>query len=180
MSGSEKTALAERDRVDERLERWAEEIPGLDLPTEAITQRVHMLHRAFERGLAETSERFGLTVGEYMVLAMLTGSGEPYRMSPSRLSESCILSSGAMTNRLDNLEEAGLVERVPDPDDRRSIQVALTAKGHRLWDKMAGLAAAREALVTSALDEDEKEQLNALLRRLVHSYERQFGPIKKP
>ena len=179
MSQIEQTSLTERDRVDDRIDLWAEKIPGLDLPTEAITQRVHMLHRAFEIGIAETSERFGLTVGEYMVLARLTGVGEPHRMSPTRLAESCILSTGAMTNRLDNLEEARLVKRVPDPEDRRSIQVELTHKGRRVWDEMAGLAAAREAQVTSALDEDEKEQLNALLRRLVLSYERRFGPIKK-
>jgi DNA-binding MarR family transcriptional regulator len=169
----------ERDRVDERIEHWANEIPGLDLATEAITQRVHMLHRGFEIGIAETSERFGLTAGEYAVLARLRGAGEPYRMSPSRLAESCILSSGAMTNRLDNLEEARLVKRVPDPADRRSVQVELTAKGRRVWDEMATLAAAREAQVTEPLDDDEKEQLNALLRRLVLSYEGQFGRIKK-
>jgi DNA-binding MarR family transcriptional regulator len=84
-----------------------------------------------------------------------------------------------MTNRLDNLEEARLVKRVPDPDDRRSIQVELTRKGQRVWNEMASLAAARESSITAPLDEDEKEQLNALLRRLVLSYERQFGRIKK-
>jgi DNA-binding MarR family transcriptional regulator len=179
MSQSEITELAERDRVDERMDRWVHEIPGIDIPTEAITQRVHMLHRAFEIGIAETSERFGLTAGEYMVLARLSGAGPSFRMSPTRLAESCILSTGAMTNRLDNLEEARLVKRVPDPEDRRSIQVELTRKGHRVWNEMAGLAAARESSITAPLDEDEKEQLNALLRRLVLSYERQFGPIKK-
>ena len=171
--------IAERDRVDARIGRWVDEIPGLDLPTEAITQRVHLINRGLERALSEVSEGFGLSVGEYMVLTMLRGQGEPYRLSPSRLADSCVLSSGAMTNRLDNLEEAGLVKRVPDPDDRRSVQVTLTKKGHKLWDQMAGTAAAREALIASALDEDEKEQLNVLLRRLVIALEREVGPLKK-
>ncbi len=172
--------IAERDRVDARIGRWVDEIPGLDLPTEAITQRVHLINRGLERALSEVTEGFGLSVGEYMVLTMLRGQGEPYRLSPSRLSDWCVLSSGAMTNRLDNLEQAGLVKRVPDPDDRRSVQVTLTKKGHKLWDEMAGTAAAREALIASALDEDEKEQLNALLRRLVIAFEREVGPLKKP
>jgi DNA-binding MarR family transcriptional regulator len=179
MAKRESATTAERDRVDARIGRWVDEIPGLDLPTEAITQRVHLINRGLERALSEVTEGFGLSVGEYMVLTMLRGQGEPYRLSPSRLADSCVLSSGAMTNRLDNLEEAGLVKRVPDPDDRRSVQVTLTKKGHRLWDQMAGTAAAREALIASALDEDEKEQLNVLLRRLVIALEREVGPLKK-
>jgi DNA-binding MarR family transcriptional regulator len=84
-----------------------------------------------------------------------------------------------MTNRLDNLEEAGLVERVPHPEDRRSVQVTLTEKGHRLWDETSGTAAARESLVASTLDPDELVHLNGLLRRLVLAFEREIGPIKK-
>lgn len=170
---------AERDRIDARIGRWAEEIPGLDLATEAITQRIYVLQRYLERSLAETSARFGLGVGEYRVLSVLSGAGPPYRMSPSRLSSSCVLSSGAMTNRLDNLERAGLVERLPDPTDRRALQVALTDAGKRLWDEMVGVQAEREALVASTLDNAEKEQLNTLLRRLVLAFEREHGPLKK-
>ncbi len=179
MPASERAAVGKRDRVDSRIGRWAEEIPGVDLAVEAITQRIHLLHRGLERNLAETTERFDLGVGEYAVLTMLRGSGAPYRMSPSRLADWCVLSSGAMTNRLDNLERQGLVERIPDPDDRRSVQVALTEAGHRRWDEAAGLAAEREALVAATLDNEEKEQLNALLRRLVLAFESEHGPIKK-
>jgi DNA-binding MarR family transcriptional regulator len=168
-----------RDRIDERVGRWEHEIPGVDLEVEAMTQRIHMLHRALEKSLAETTERFGLTVGEYMVLTALRGSGRPYRLPPSRLAEACWLSSGAMTNRVDNLEREGLVERVPDASDRRSVQVALTQKGHGLWEDASGAAAARESLVASALDPGEMVQLNALLRRLVLAAEREMGPLKK-
>jgi DNA-binding MarR family transcriptional regulator len=179
MSGAASSQAVEQDRIDARVGRWEHEIPGVDLEVEAMTQRIHMLHRALERSLAETTERFGLTVGEYMVLTALRGSGEPYRLSPSRLAEGCWVSSGAMTNRLDNLERAGLVERIPDPDDRRSVQVTLTAEGHRVWNDASGTAAARESLVASSLDADEKVQLNALLRRLVLAFEREMGPLKK-
>jgi DNA-binding MarR family transcriptional regulator len=172
-------ATAERDRVDARVDRWVGEIPNLDVATEAITQRVHLINRGLERALSEITERHGLNVGEYKVLTILRGQGEPYRLSPTKLAEWCLLSSGAMTNRLDNLEREGLVERIPDPSDRRSVQVGLTSKGHGVWDEMAGEAAEREALIASALDHDEKEQLNALLRRLVLSVEREVGPLKK-
>jgi DNA-binding MarR family transcriptional regulator len=174
-----KTPTAESDRVDARVLRWVDEIPNLDLATEAITQRIHLIDRGLERSMSEVTEGFGRTVGEYKVLTMLRGQGEPYRLSPSRLADWCVLSTGAMTNRLDNLEQDGLVERIPDPTDRRSVHVTLTKKGHALWEEMAGIAAAREALIASTLDEDEKEQLNALLRRLVLAFEREVGPLKK-
>jgi DNA-binding MarR family transcriptional regulator len=80
-----------------------------------------------------------------------------------------------MTNRLDRLEEAGLVRRFADPDDRRGVLVELTKAGHRAWDLSAGAAAAREALIAAALDQAEKEQLNALLRRLMLAFERLEG-----
>ena len=84
-----------------------------------------------------------------------------------------------MTNRLDNLEEAGFVRRLPDPDDRRSLQVELTKKGRSVWQQTAQLQADKEAKVTSALDENEKAQLNVYLRRLVLAFEREVGPLHK-
>ena len=78
-----------------------------------------------------------------------------------------------MTNRLDNLEEQGLVERLPDPDDRRALRVKLTPKGHDLWQEMAELQAGKELQVASALDEGERKELNDLLRRLVLSFEQE-------
>ena len=78
-----------------------------------------------------------------------------------------------MTNRLDNLEEQGLVERLPDPDDRRALRVKLTPKGHDLWQEMAALQAGKELQVASALDEGERKELNDLLRRLVLSFEQE-------
>jgi DNA-binding MarR family transcriptional regulator len=82
------------------------------------------------------------------------------------------LSSGAITNRLDRLEQAGLIRRLPDPDDRRGVLVELTAKGRRTYQKAVGAAAKKEALVAAALTEREKKQLNALLRRMMLEFER--------
>jgi DNA-binding MarR family transcriptional regulator len=77
-----------------------------------------------------------------------------------------------MTNRLDRLEEAGLVRRLPDPEDRRGVLVELTEAGHRAWEDGLGAQGANEALVAAALTKEEKKQLNALLRRLMREFER--------
>jgi DNA-binding MarR family transcriptional regulator len=77
-----------------------------------------------------------------------------------------------MTNRLDRLEEAGFVRRVPDPDDRRGVLVELTDAGRKVWKSSVKAQAAKESLVAAALDDDEKLQLNALLRRLMLEFER--------
>jgi DNA-binding MarR family transcriptional regulator len=86
-----------------------------------------------------------------------------------------------MTNRLDRLEQAGLVKRLPDPDDRRGVLVELTKAGGEKWLLSTGAEAEREALIAAALTKKEKEQLNALLRRLMLEFERREGRhSKKP
>jgi DNA-binding MarR family transcriptional regulator len=77
-----------------------------------------------------------------------------------------------MTNRLDKLETAGLVRRLPDPDDRRGVQVELTEHGLKVWEDALRTGAAQEALVAAALTTEEKRQLNSLLRRLMREFER--------
>ena len=86
------------------------------------------------------------------------------------------LSSGAMTNRLDRLEEAGLVRRRPDPNDRRGVLMEMTEKGRETYERAVGVQAKKEELVTSALDAGEKKQLNDLLRRLMLEFERREQP----
>jgi DNA-binding MarR family transcriptional regulator len=85
------------------------------------------------------------------------------------------LSSGAMTNRLDRLEQSGFVRRLPDPDDRRGILVELTPEGKRVYEEAVGVQGRKESLVASALSVPEKKQLNALLRRLMIEFERAEG-----
>jgi DNA-binding MarR family transcriptional regulator len=93
-------------------------------------------------------------------------------VSPGVLARIEELSTGAMTNRLDRLEEAGLVRRLPDPDDRRAVKVELTAQGKRTWEDAVAAQAKKEAVVASALTEREKEQLTKLLRKLMIGYEK--------
>ena len=77
-----------------------------------------------------------------------------------------------MTNRIDRLENAGLVKRLPDPNDRRGVLVELTDAGHQVWEDALRAGAENEALVAAALSADEKRQLNSLLRRLMLEFER--------
>jgi DNA-binding MarR family transcriptional regulator len=163
------TTEDERDHVD----RWLDQhdLP-VDREVEGIVDRINGLRRRLHRMLDETLSEFGLTEGEWKVLGDLTLSGPPYRRSVGKLARRADLSSGAMTNRLDGLEKAGLVRRVPDPDDRRGVLVELTDAGRKAWKDSVKAQAAKESLVAAALDEDEKLQLNALLRRLMLEFER--------
>jgi DNA-binding MarR family transcriptional regulator len=162
----------EHDHVDRFLEEIGPQLPGIDLEVEGIVDRIGGLNRRLHRMLDETLAEFDLTNGEWKVLNHLSQVGSPYRRSVGQLAERAELSSGAMTNRLDRLEHAGLVRRLPDPADRRGVQVELTDAGRRAWEDSVSAQGAKEALVAAALDKQEKRQLNALLRTLMLEFER--------
>lgn len=161
-----------QDNVDRLLAEWAEELPGVDLEVESAVQRMQRIVKAIRRQMDETLGEFGLSFGEWGILGHLSLSGPPYRSSPGQLSEKEGLSSGAMTNRLDRLEKAGLIRRLPDPNDRRGLQIELTDQGHGLWAKALGAQASKEAAVAAALSERELAQLNKLLRKVLLELER--------
>lgn len=160
----------ELDAIDRMLEVWKGELPDLDLETEGIVERIQKLNKHLDRALNETLAEFELDRGEWRLLGALRRSGPPYRRSPGHLADDLGLSSGAMTNRLDRLEAAGLVRRLPDPNDRRSLQVELTDAGWQRWQDSVGAQARKEALISAALDANEKRQLNVLLRRLMLAF----------
>src|SRR5687767_5477269 len=158
---SETTDTEQRDHIDQWLESIRDELPSdLDLTVEGIVDRISGISRRLSKALDETLAEHGLTNADYKVLGSLRWAGEPYRRSAGELARIADLSSGAMTNRLDQLEKAGLVRRLPDPDDRRGVLVEPTDKGSELWATAIGVQARKEALVASALNEDEKAQLN--------------------
>jgi DNA-binding MarR family transcriptional regulator len=168
-----------QDHVDRFLESIRHELPDLDLSVEGIVDRIMGLSRRLKRMMEETLQDWGLTWGEWKVLGLLRQSGSPYRRSPGYLAEHAELSSGAMTNRLDRLEEAGLIRRLPDPDDRRGVHVELTEAGHKAYQESLATQAAKEALIASALNAREKKQLNDLLRRLMIAAEKQVDAHQK-
>jgi DNA-binding MarR family transcriptional regulator len=162
----------QQDHVDRFLETIHFVLPDLDLEVEGIVDRIAGLSRRIHRSMDETLAEFGLDSAEHKALSTLAQAGPPYRSAPGKLAKRMDLSSGAMTNRLDRLEEAGLIRRLPDPDDRRGVVVELTEEGGRVYQQAVGVQAKKEALVTAALNEREKKQLNSLLRRLMLEFER--------
>lgn len=171
MTAGQRTGTGARDRVDEWLAEIGHELPGVDLTVEAIVNRIQALTKRLRAQMEETLADHNLSPGEFQVLCSLEWAGPPHRSTPGKLAKRSDLSSGAMTNRLDGLERAGFIRRLPDPEDRRGIVVELTAEGEKAWEAALAATAAKESFVASALDEDEKEQLNSLLRRLLLAFE---------
>lgn len=160
----------EPDSLDRMLIVWAREIPALDALTEGIVERIQTLAHDFDTSLDETLQAFDLDRRTYHLLGRLRAVGAPYRQSPGQLASGMRLSSGAMTNRLDRMEAAGLIRRLPDPDDRRGLLVEPTELGHATWDRAVEVQAQREALLASVLDPADREQLHRLLRRLMRAF----------
>jgi DNA-binding MarR family transcriptional regulator len=157
----------QRDHIDRFLDEL-EPVEGLDYEVEGIVDRIGGLNRRIKRGMEATLTEFGMSLPDWQVLSTLRNSGS---RTPGVLARHLELSSGAMTSRLDSLEEAGLIMRVPDPDDRRSVVVELTPDGRVAWEKAASIQARKEAFFASALSPAEQKRLNALLRKLMLAFE---------
>jgi DNA-binding MarR family transcriptional regulator len=170
---------AERDHVDRFLEEVGAELPAnLDLTVEGIVDRIGGINRRIKRMHQETLDQLGLNLTDWHVLTTLRWAGPPHRRTAGELARRAELTSGAMTSRLDALEGAGLVRRLRDPADRRSVLVELTDEGREKHEQGIGIQAQKEALLAEALSEREKKQLNALLRRVMITLEGRY-PGKK-
>jgi DNA-binding MarR family transcriptional regulator len=157
------------DPVDLILEQWARERPDLDASPMAVVGRIQRLGRELERALVRVFARFDLGQGEFDVLATLRRAGEPYRLTPGALLESMMVTSGAVTKRVDRLEHAGLVARAPDPADRRGVLVGLTSEGLELVDRVVEAHVENEQNLLAGLTDAERERLARLLRKLGES-----------
>jgi len=160
----------EHDRLDDWLDIWTREIPNLDPTTEGIVERIQNLYKDFDRSMEETLATYELDRRAFHLLGRLRSYGPPYRRSPGQLAGDMRLSSGAMTNRLDRLEAAGLIRRLPDPNDRRGQMIEPTEKGNAAWERTVGTQAEREQRIASVLSATEREQLHRLLRKLMQAF----------
>jgi DNA-binding MarR family transcriptional regulator len=160
----------ELDPLDDSLVVWAREIPDLDPLTEGIVERIQHLAHQFDASMAETLAATKLDRRAFHTLGKLRSIGAPYRRSAGMLANDLRLSTGAMTNRLDRLEAAGLIRRLPDPNDRRGTLIEPTEAGHAAWDETVGTQARREAMMAAVLTEREREELHSLLRRLMRAF----------
>ncbi|MGO9179772.1 MAG: MarR family winged helix-turn-helix transcriptional regulator [Candidatus Limnocylindrales bacterium] len=157
------------DEIDHIVAQWNAERPDVDVSVTHVLQRITRLYLLQSRSFADVFARHGLSFGEYLVLAALRRAGPPYRMNPTALFHALILSSGAMTNRLDRLEAMGLVERQPDPDDRRGRLVALTPRGREVVDAALLDHITNEEWLLAGLTVGDRAALAGLLRKLLTS-----------
>jgi DNA-binding MarR family transcriptional regulator len=156
------------DAVDRIVEQWAEVRPDLDVSPMAVVGRVSRLSRLVDRRLAESFGRFGIESWMYDVLATLRRRGEPYELSAGELVGQSMVTTGAITNRIDRLEERGLVERAATTD-RRKVLVRLTAAGLDLVDEVAEAHYETERELLAALSPRQEQDLVRLLRTLLQS-----------
>ncbi|MFF7153519.1 MarR family transcriptional regulator [Streptomyces sp. NPDC008139] len=155
------------DVVDAITGQWRSERPDLDTLPMAVFGRIYRIARLMGDRMEKEYQRYGIGRGEFDVLATLRRAGEPYTLSPRQLSAALMLTTGGMTGRLDKLERAGLLDRVPDPDDRRGLRVSLTEKGLRVIDQAVGAGLALQKATLDAVEPAQAEQLADLLRLLL-------------
>ncbi|WP_374773987.1 MarR family transcriptional regulator [Streptomyces sp. NBC_01310] len=157
----------DKDAVDAITAQWFAVRPDLDTAPMAVFGRIYRISKAMGDAVEERYARFGISRGEFDVVATLRRSGDPYTLSPRQLSATLMLTTGGMTGRLDKLEKAGLLCRKPDPHDRRGLQVTITDRGLALVDEAvgAGLEVQRAALTGFA--DEEVDALTGLLRKLL-------------
>jgi len=161
---------ARADSIDRFLETALPLFPSLDPDTEAAVDRMTKLVKHIDQITEHTVSAFGLNKGEFRLLLKLRQSPEG-RMSAGALADRLSLSSGAMTNRLDRLEEDGYVARERDPEDRRSVQVAITPTGIDVLGRAVEAQAIEERTLLQTLSPDDRRRLNDLLRTLVLAVE---------
>ncbi len=160
-----------RDEVDRLVEAWGRERGDLDLRPMEVLSRVSRLSHHLDRARRQAFSEHGLESWEFDVLAALRRAGAPYELSPGRLLKETLVTSGTMTNRVDRLVTRGLVERLPDPRDRRGVLVRLTDSGKTTVDgALAGLLD-RERDLLASLGETDQARLAGLLRSLVSPFE---------
>ncbi|MEJ2722531.1 MAG: MarR family transcriptional regulator [bacterium] len=157
----------EQDPIDIVRTQWSRERPDLDASGIEVVARILLLSNHLKRSAARQLARHALNLWAYDVLATLRRQGPPFQLSPTELSRSALLSPGAMTNRLDRLEASGYIERRPDPDDRRGLLIALTPSGLELTDAAVEARFEEAISSTSCLSTEERNQLSALLHKLI-------------
>lgn len=159
-----------RDEVDELVEAWARERADLDLGPVAVFSRITRLSRHLDLARRQAFAAHDIESWEFDVLAALRRAGAPYELSPGRLLRETLVTSGTMTNRIDRLAARGLVERSPDPADRRGVIVRLTSDGKTAVDGAFEALLDAEAALLADLPSRDQTKLASLLRTLLAPY----------
>lgn len=160
------------DSVDRIVAQWAQVHPDVDVSPMAVLGRLSRLTRLFERVLQGVFTEHGLQPGEFDILATLRradtdGNG----LTAGQLADSAMVTSGAITNRLDRLLAKDLITRETDPRSRRTIRIALTQRGREVVDAALRDHVDNEERLLSTLTPSQRGQLEGLLRVLLHDRE---------
>jgi DNA-binding MarR family transcriptional regulator len=159
------------DHIDRIVAEWQRERPELGLDALALMGRLFRTTDLAHAALTEGLRPYDLPPGWFDLLAALRRAGAPYERNPTDLMDSMMLSSGGVTKRLDRLVEAGLVERGPDPNDRRGTLVRLTPRGKATIDKAIETHLANEERLLRALTAGDRRTLDRILRQLLAGLE---------
>lgn len=167
LAQSPDAGAAPQDAVERILDQWRQERPDLDLRAMGLIGRLKRCSELMQRRLDSCFAEFGLNGGEFDVLATLRRSGEPYCLAPTALFNSLMVASGTMTNRLQRLEAAGWVQRMPNPADARSMLVQLSPAGFALIERALSAHVANETRILAALTPRDMDGLDARLAALL-------------
>jgi DNA-binding MarR family transcriptional regulator len=165
-------SISDKDAVDQILTQWSRERPDLDVSPMGLIGRLGRLRAHISRAHEAVFQRHGLNSASFDLLATLRRSGPPFRLSPSELLETMMITSGTMTNRIDQLEKQGLVERLPHPEDRRALLVALTEKGRAVIDAAVTDHVANQHRLIETLTAEDRTALDGLLRQFLTAFEK--------
>lgn len=156
------------DHVDGVVEAWARERPDVDASPIQVIGRISRASRLIDQRLKTTFNALGLEAWEYDLLAALRRNGPPYELTAGEILQALMITSGAVTNRIDRLEQRGLVQRQAAAGDKRFVRVRLTAAGRALMDAALPEHLANEQAILEPLSDAERRQLAKLLRKLQH------------
>lgn len=157
--------------MDRLVAAWRRERPDLDVEPLEVLSRVSRLARHLDRARRLAFAEHGLEPWEFDVLTALRRAGRPYQLSPGQLLTQTLVTSGTMTNRIDRLAKRGLVERLPDPSDRRGVLVRLTAAGRGHADAALARLLDQERALLTGLSTAQRRDLAALLRSLTAPFD---------
>jgi len=167
MSPGEPGHHPDHDIVGRGMTQWRRERPDVDCSGKAIVGRILRLQDVILRAVNDVLGEHGLRYPAYAVLATLRASGAPFRMSPSRLNQTLLLSSGGISNLLGRLERAGWIRRHADRVDGRAVIVELTEEGRALVDKAMPDHAAVERALVAMFEKEEQDAMASLLSRML-------------
>jgi DNA-binding MarR family transcriptional regulator len=159
------------DEVDRLVAAWRRERPDLDVEPLEVLSRISRLARHLDRARRIAFAEHALEPWEFDVLTALRRAGAPYQLSPGQLLTQTLVTSGTMTNRIDRLAGKGLVQRLPDPDDRRGVLVRLTQGGQERADAALSGLLDHEHAILAELSTSQRDDLAALLRQLVAPFD---------